>query len=82
MRILNSLGEVVKEKFCDKDHLIEIKLFPGLKITSEYQPSGQSVSRRLQIASDYSIFLSAVFTDDFRKKLRKMHNISDTAERR
>ena len=73
-KITNALGDVVKDKFSDKDNYVELKLFPGLKVTSRYIPSEQSVSKRLNINSNYSIFMSAVFTDDFRKKVRKLHN--------
>lgn len=73
LRVLNSLGDVVKEKFSDMDNWVEIKLFPGLKVTSKYIPSDQSVSKRLNIDSNYSIFMSAIFTDDFRKKVRELH---------
>lgn len=73
-KITNALGEVVKDKFSDKDNYVELKLFPGLKVTSRYIPSEQSVSKRLNINSNYSIFMSAVFTDDFRKKVRELHN--------
>lgn len=73
-KITNALGDVVKDKFSDKDNYVELKLFPGLKVTSRYIPSEQSVSKRLSISSNYSIFMSAVFTDDFRKKVRELHN--------
>ena len=73
-KIINALGDVVKDKFSDKDNYVELKLFPGLKVTSRYIPSEQSVSKRLNINSNYSIFMSAVFTDDFRKKVRELHN--------
>lgn len=73
LRILNSLGDVVKEKFGGEDSFVEIKLFPGLKVTSKYVPSEQSVSSRLKIQSGYSIFMSAAFTDDFRKKVKALH---------
>ena len=73
-KITNALGDVVKDKFSDKDNYVELKLFPGLKVTSRYIPSEQSVSKRLNINSNYSIFMSAVFTDDFRKKVRELHN--------
>lgn len=73
-KITNALGDVVKDKFSDKDDYVELKLFPGLKVTSRYIPSEQSVSKRLNINSNYSIFMSAVFTDDFRKKVRELHN--------
>lgn len=73
-KITNALGDVVKDKFSDKDNYVELKLFPGLKVTSRYIPSEQSVSKRLNVSSNYSIFMSAVFTDDFRKKVRELHN--------
>ena len=73
-KITNALGDVVKDKFSDKDNYVELKLFPGLKVTSRYIPSEQSVSKRLNINSNSSIFMSAVFTDDFRKKVRELHN--------
>ena len=75
LRILNSLGDVVKEKFSGADNFVEIKLFPGLKVSSKYIPSEQSVSSRLNIQSGYSIFMSAAFTDDFRKKVKAMHKL-------
>lgn len=52
---------------------IELKLFPGLKVTSKYVASEQTVSKRLNIKSGYSIFMSAIFTDNFRKKVRELH---------
>ena len=52
-KILNSLGDMVKDKFSDKDNFVEIKLFPGLKVTSRFIPSEQSVSKRLNIESNY-----------------------------
>ena len=73
MKILNSLGNVVKDKFSDSDDYVEIKIFPGLKVTSKYIPSEQTVSKRLNIDSEESLFLSAYFTDDFRKKVRQQH---------
>lgn len=73
-KIINALGDVVKDKFSDSDECVELKLFPGLKVTSRYIPSEHSVSKRLNINSNYSIFMSAVFTDDFRKKVRELHN--------
>lgn len=68
---------MVKNKFSDSDEYVEIKLFSGLKVTSRYIPSEDSVSKRLNISSKESLFLSATFTDDFRKKVREQHkNIS------
>lgn len=70
-KILNSLWKVVKDKFSDSDNYVEIKLFPGLKVTSKFIPSEQSVSKRLNINSEESLFLSASFTDNFKKKIRQ-----------
>lgn len=64
---------MVKDKFSDSDNCVEIKLFPGLKVTSRFIPSEQSISKRLNIDSEESLFLSASFTDDFRKKIRQQH---------
>lgn len=71
--ILNSLGDAVKEKFGGNDDYVEIKIFPGLKIVSKRVPSDKSVSQRLNIGSGCSIFMSANFTDDFRKKVKQIH---------
>ena len=70
-KILNSLGSVVKDKVSDSNNYVEIKLFPGLKVTSRFIPSEQSVSKRLNINSKYSMFLNANFTDDFKKQIRR-----------
>ena len=74
MRILSSLGDVVKDKFSDKDRYVEIKLFPGLKVTSKYITPEQSRSNLNLQNTKYIIRLSAVFTDDFKKNIRKLHN--------
>lgn len=76
-KITNALGDVVKDKFSDSDNYVELKIFPGLKVTSRYIPSEQSVTKHLNIDSKYSIFMSAVFTDDFRRKVRQLHNKSN-----
>ncbi len=72
-KTINALGEVVKDKFSNKDNYVELRLFPGLKVTSKCVPTEQSVSKRINASSDYSIFMSAIFTDDFRKKVRAMY---------
>lgn len=70
-RVLNSLGDVVKDKFSDGG-CVEVKLFPGLKITSRYIPLEQSRSN-LNINTDFVISMDSVFTDNFRKKVRAMY---------
>jgi hypothetical protein len=67
------LGDVVKDKFSDKDRYVEIKIFPGLKVTSRYIPLEQSKSN-LILKSDSILSITSVFTDDFRKKVRELHN--------
>lgn len=71
--ILNSLGDVVKDKFSDGDEYVELKIFPGLKVTSRFIPREQSKSN-LNLTHDYILSISSIFTDDFRKKVREMHN--------
>lgn len=64
---------MVKDKFSDSDNYVEIKLFPGLKVTSKFIPTEQTVSKRLNIKSEESLFLSASFTNGFRRKIRQQH---------
>lgn len=72
-RVINSMSKVVREKLAVSNNM-EIQLFPGLKLNSRYIPTNESVSKRLNIKSDYSLFLSANFTDDFKRKVRILHN--------
>ena len=65
-KILNSLGNVVKDKFSDSDDCVEIKLFPGLKVTSRYIPPEQFTSN-LGISNLNSILiLNAEFSKNFK----------------
>lgn len=73
LRVLNSLGDVVKDKFGDSDDYVELKIFPGLKVTSRYIPPEQSKSN-LNLKSNSILSITSVFTDDFRKKIRELHN--------
>ena len=76
-KILNSLGNVVKDKFGDSDDYVEIKLFPGLKVTSRYIPPEQSKSN-LDISNlDFILSLNATFSDRFRKEIREKHKNVD-----
>lgn len=73
-RILNSLNDVVRDKFSDADDYVEIKIFPGLKITSQYVLPEQSRSN-LNIANmNYILSLKAAFSDYFRKEIRTLHD--------
>lgn len=74
MYILNSLGDVIKEKFSDKENFVEIKIFPGLKVSSRYIPLDQSRSN-LHINNAANVLsISSTFTDNFRKKIRDLHD--------
>ena len=76
-KVLNSLGNVVKDKFSDSDDYVEIKLFPGLKVTSRYIPPEQSKSN-LDISNlDFVLSLNATFSDRFRKEIREKHKNVD-----
>lgn len=76
-KILNILGEVIMDKFSDKDDYVEIKLFPGLKISSQYILPEQSKSN-LDISNlNFILRLNAIFSDRFKKNVRILHdNIS------
>lgn len=73
--MLNVLSDVVKEKFSDIDN-VEIKIFPGLKVTSKHIPSEQFDShlKDVNISSDYILKLSAYFTRDFKNKIKEYNN--------
>ena len=73
-RILNTLGNVVKDKFGDRDNFVEIKIFPGLKVTSKYIPPEKSKSNLDISKLDFILNLSATFSDYFRKEIRTLHN--------
>ena len=73
-KVLNSLGNVVKDKFSDSDDYVEIKLFPGLKVTSRYIPPEQFTSN-LGISNMNSILiLNAEFSKNFKNKIKEQHN--------
>ena len=73
-KITNALGDVVKDKFSDKDNYVELKLFPGLKVTSRYIPPEQFTSN-LGISNMNSILiLNAEFSKNFKNKIKEQHN--------
>ncbi len=71
-RILNSLCCVVKDKFSDNDHAVELKLFPGLKVAARYVPTSQS-NLSDYIQSGDMLFLSAEFSRRFKDSVRELH---------
>lgn len=72
-KVLNSLAEVVKDKFSDRDDYVEIKLFPGLKVTSKYISPEQSKSNLNISKVDFILCLDAAFSDYFKKEIRSLH---------
>lgn len=73
-KILNSLGNVVKDKFSDSDDYVEIKLFPGLKVTSRYIPLEQFTSNLGISNMDSVLMLNAEFSKNFKNKIKEQHN--------
>ena len=68
---------MVKDKFSDKDKYVEIKLFPGLKVTSRYIPPEQFTSN-LGISNMNSILiLNAEFSNRFKNEIKEKHKNVD-----
>ena len=67
---------MVKDKFSDKDKYVEIKLFPGLKVTSRYIPLEQSslnLCNNGTITSDYLLYLDGEFSNRFKNEIKEKH---------
>ena len=71
---------MVKDKFSDKDKYVEIKLFPGLKVTSRYIPLEQSslnLCNNGMITSDYLLYLDGEFSNRFKNEMKEKHKNVD-----
>lgn len=71
---------MVKDKFSDKDKYVEIKLFPGLKVTSRYIPLEQSslnLCNNGMITSDYLLYLNGEFSNRFKNEIKEQHKNVD-----
>ena len=71
---------MVKDKFSDKDKYVEIKLFPGLKVTSRYIPLEQSslnLCNNGMITSDYLLYLDGEFSNRFKNENKEKHKNVD-----
>ena len=66
---------MVKDKFSDSDDYVEIKLFPGLKVTSRYIPPEQFTSNLGISNMDSVLMLNAEFSKTFKNKIKEQHNI-------
>ncbi len=72
--ILNTLGDVVKHKLSNDSHYVEIKLFPGLKITADYISPEQSKSNLPLSQFGFVLRLHADLSDYFKKEVRNLHH--------
>lgn len=72
-RILNSLGDMVKDKCGGDDSYVEIKLFPGLKITSRLIPPQESKSNLNVSECGFILSLNAAFSDYYKQEIRDLH---------
>ena len=73
-KTINTLGDIVKDKFSDENNYVEIKLFPGLKVTARYISPEQSKSNLDISKLDFVLSLNAIFSDYFRKEIRTLHS--------
>lgn len=73
-QVLYSLGDLVKNKVGNEEKIIEMKIFPGLKITSRYLSPSESKSNLPNQNVSYILNITCNFTDDFKKKIRNIHN--------
>lgn len=55
------------------DNYVEIKIFPGLKVTSRYIPPEQSKSNWSISKNNIILNLSATFSDYFRRSIKENH---------
>lgn len=63
--ILNSLGYVIKEKISDQDDSVDLKIFPGMKISSTFLPAKRP--------GEISLSIQTQFSDSFKKEVRNIH---------
>ena len=66
---------MVKDKFSDSDEYVELKIFPGLKVTSRYIPPEQFTSNLGISNMDSVLMLNAEFSKNFKNKIKEQHNV-------
>lgn len=74
-RILSSLRDLVKDKLSDGEDS-ELKIFPGLKVTSRYIPTEQSnlnFCNNGTINSDFLLYLDGEFSHRFKEEIKQLH---------
>ena len=76
-RILSSLRDLVKDKLSDSEDS-ELKIFPGLKVTSRYIPTEQSnlnFCNNGTINSDFLLYLDGEFSHRFKEEIKQLHKV-------
>lgn len=64
------------DKFGNEHEYVEIKLFPGLKISSKYIPSKESnlnLCKNGNIKSETLLYLNSDFSKNFKNEIYKIH---------
>ena len=71
--VLGSLRNVVKDKLGDLDSEVEIKLFPGLSVTSKCIPlesTKYNLSKNTIINTDHLLHVGGRFSNRFKKEIK------------
>lgn len=74
--VLNGIRNVILEKFGNRYDCVEIKLFPGLKISSKYissKDSNLSLCKSGDIKSDMLLYLNSDFSKNFKNEIYNIH---------
>lgn len=76
-KILLSLRSLVKDKLSDCEDS-ELKIFPGLKVTSRYIPTEQSnlnLCTNGAINSNFLLYLNGEFSHRFKNEIKQLHKL-------
>lgn len=77
------MRDLVKDKFSDGEDS-ELKIFPGLKITSRYIPTAQSnlnLCNNGMINSDFLLYLNGEFSHRFKEEIKQLHKEKHSSKR-
>ena len=69
------MRDLVKDKLSDSGDS-ELKIFPGLKVTSRYIPTEQSnlnFCNNGTINSDFLLYLNGEFSHRFKEEIKQLH---------
>ena len=64
-KVIHSLTDVVKDKLSEPEDKVEIRVFNGLKISSEQIPSRRK--------GEVSLLLNSSFSDSFAREVRQLY---------